>query len=97
MGSTKLQRNNQQEKEIAVFRKLSIIACLAALAVTSVGSIASAKMSGSPTGNNGSTIPKVDAQPGPINKDLGLRVHCTRVPYYDKLGVLIVRRDCTLQ
>jgi hypothetical protein len=53
-------------------------------------------MSGSSTGNNGSTIPQVDAKPGPINKDLGLRIHCTRVPHYHKLGVLIVRRDCTL-
>jgi hypothetical protein len=76
--------------------KLFIVAGLAALAVASTASTASAKMSGSPTGNNGSTIPQVDAKPGPINKDLGLRIHCTRVPHYHKLGVLIVRRDCTL-
>ena len=73
-----------------------IVAGLATLAVASAGSIASAKMSGSSTGNNGSTIPQVDAKPGPINKDLGLRIHCTRVPHYDKLGILVVRRDCTL-
>lgn len=49
--------------------------------MASAGSIASAKMSGSSAGNNGSTIPQVDAKPSPINKDLGLRIDCTRVPH----------------
>jgi hypothetical protein len=89
--------NKEQEKEMAMIRKFFIVAGLVTFAVISSAPIASANMSGLPTGNNGSTIPKVDAKPGPINKDLGLRIHCTRVPHYDKLGVLIVRRDCTLQ
>jgi hypothetical protein len=97
VAATKFQRNNQQEKEIVMIRTFFIVAGLAALAVASAGSIASAKMSGSPTGNNGSTVPKVDAKPGPINKNLGLHVQCIRRYRYDKLGVFITWRECTLQ
>ena len=80
-----------------MIRKFFIVAGLAMLAVVSVGSIASAKMSGLPTGNDGSTTPKVDAKPGPINKNLGLQVQCIRKYRYDKLGVFVTWRECTLQ
>jgi hypothetical protein len=82
---------------MAMIRKFFIVAGLATFAVISSAPIASANMSGLPTSNNRSTIPKVDAKPSPINKDLGLHVQCIRRYGYDKLGVFVTWRDCALQ